>query len=144
MCADTAAATIGGMLTTSRNLPVTFAETAASTAAVLLTLAVAWHGFTVHFCLGSCPGPTSGEILVHRLLAAALGLAVVTALVVAARRGASWAMIWHVGMALVALFTAALFAVPTIDWQDLRTPDPVPTGPSYEPCYSGSNDCVGG
>lgn len=132
------------MLTTSRDLPVTLAETAASTAAIVLTLAVAWHGFTVHFCLGSCTAPSTEEIVIYRFLASALGIAVVAALVLAARRGASWAMFWHLAVATVAGLTAAVFAVPSIDFDELREPDPVPANPNYEPCYSGSNDCVGG
>ncbi len=43
---------------------------------------------------------------------------------------------------VVGLLAAALFAVPTGRW----SPEPadVGPGPDYHPCYSGSNDCVGG
>jgi hypothetical protein len=125
--------------------PVGLAEVGASGAAVLLTLATAWHGFGVHFCIGaSCPGPSDGEILAYRVLAGALAAAVLTSIALATARGAAVAFVWHLSVAVVAAAVAVIFAVPQVDLRELAEPEPPAENPAYEPCYSGSNDCVGG
>ncbi|WP_408896321.1 DUF6234 family protein [Nocardioides sp. R1-1] len=130
---------------TERPRPAGLLEVAASTCAVLLTLATAWHGFGVYFCLGGlCPGPTGGEVLAYRLLVSALGLAVVASLALAVRRRARSALLWHGLVALSAVATALVFAVPSIDLRELREPAPSPPDRGYVPCYSGSGDCLGG
>ena len=132
--------------THERPRPAGLAETGASTLAILLVLATAWHGFGVYFCLGSsCPGPDAGQILTYRLLAGALACAVVAALALAVRRGARWALLWHLAVAAAAFLVAVVFAVPSIDLDDLREPDRPERNPEYTPCHSGPpNDCPGG
>lgn len=118
-------------------------EITAALAAVGLTLVTFWHGLTVYFCWGGCDGPTATEVLVHRLLTGGLAIAVLTTLVTAALRRGRWVFLWHLAVAAVALVVALLTAMPQIDWDGTPTPPPGP-GPDYVPCYSGSNDCVGG
>ncbi|WP_448060792.1 hypothetical protein [Cellulomonas hominis] len=43
---------------------------------------------------------------------------------------------------VVGILAAAMFAVPAGRWS--QEPADVGPGPDYHPCYSGSNDCVGG
>lgn len=125
--------------------PAGLGEASASLVAVLLTLAVAWHGFGVYFCLGgTCSHPTDQEILVYRLLATALGVTVVLSLALAARRRATAAFVWHLSVTVVAAGVGTLFAVPQIDVRELTEPETPAENPAYVPCYSGSNDCVGG
>ncbi|KRB79654.1 hypothetical protein ASE01_23295 [Nocardioides sp. Root190] len=125
--------------------PAGAAEASASIAAILLTFAVAWHGFGVYFCLGAhCSGPSDQEILTYRLLAGALGVAVLASLALAARRRATLAFVWHLAVTALAAAVALLFAVPQIDFRELTEPEPPAENPSYVPCHSGSNDCVGG
>ena len=69
----------------------------------------------------------------------ALGAALVAALV--ARR---WELAWVAGVLLViGIVAALLFAVPQGRWMSVEN-DPAPLPSNYQPCYSGSNDCVGG
>lgn len=142
-----AAGSLGLMLRPhpERPRPAGLLEVAASASAVLLTLATAWHGFGVYFCLGGlCPGPSPEEIVTYRLLVAALGLAVVASLTLAVRRRARWALLGHGFVALAAGAAALVFAVPSLDLRELREPAPPPPDRGYVPCYSGSNDCPGG
>jgi O-antigen ligase len=118
-------------------------EITAALATVGLTLATFWHGLTVYFCWSDCQGPDDSEILAHRLLTAGLALAVVTTLVTATLRRGRWVFLWHLTMAGIALVVALLTAMPQIDWDGGQSPPPAP-GPDYVPCYSGSNECVGG
>ena len=118
-------------------------EITAALAAVVLTVATFWHGLTVYFCWYGCDAPSDSEILVHRLLTGGLAVAVLTTVVTAALRRGRWVFLWHVAVAAVALAVALVTAMPQIDWDGSRTPPPGP-GPDYVPCYSGSNDCVGG
>ena len=118
-------------------------EITAALAAVGLTLATFWHGLTVYFCWSGCDAPDDAEILVHRLLTAGLAVAVVTTLVTATLRRGRWVFVWHLAVAGLALVVALLTAMPPIDGDGSQSPPPGP-GPDYHPCYSGSNDCVGG
>lgn len=125
--------------------PAGLTETAASLAALLLILLTAWTGFGVHLCLETpCDAPDAGEILAYRFLVAVLAIVVLATVVLAVRRRARWALLWHLVVAFAAVATAVLFAVPQIDVSELRQPEPPEPNPHYVPCRSGSNDCARG
>ncbi len=120
-------------------------EAVASVVAVGVVLWLPLHHAAVYFCFGGgCPGPSPEDTNTYRLLVGALALAVVVTFVTAAVRGARWSWGWHVAVALAGAASAALFAVPAVDWVDVVRPDP----PAYDggvPCHSGPpNDCPGG
>ncbi len=119
-------------------------EAATSILAAALVLWLPLHHVGVYFCLGECPGPTAEDIATYRVLVGLLAGLIVASFGLAVVRRARWAWAWHVTLAVAGVLSAAVFAVPTVDWADLLRPDP----PSYDggvPCHSGPpNDCPGG
>ncbi|MBM7519315.1 DUF6234 family protein [Nocardioides nitrophenolicus] len=119
-------------------------EALASAAAAGIALFLPLLQFGAYFCFGGGCGPDPGAIHLYRVLVAVLAATAVTALILAVRRRARGMIRWHAAIALAGAASAVLFAIPAIDWAELRRDDPPPLDPSYVPCYSGSNDCVGG
>ncbi|GAA1509233.1 DUF6234 family protein [Nocardioides humi] len=98
-----------------------------------------------HLCaFGECSVPGPEEIRTYRVLVTVLAAAAVTTLVLAVRRRARGAVVWHAVVALAGLVSAVAFAMPAIDGDALRHDDLPQPNPDYVPCYSGSGDCVGG
>lgn len=122
----------------------TLLEALASATVVGIALFLPLLQFGAYFCIGGgCGGPDTDAIHLYRVLVTVLAAAAVLTLVLAVRRRARPAIRWHVAVALAGVGSAALFAVPAVDWGDLLREDP-PPNPHHVPCYSGSNDCVGG
>ncbi len=104
------------------------------------------HWFSVYFSISSSPRMASvrdGEIYV-RSAAVAVAVpivALVIALFVRARSLVILCAVFIVGLSLAAL----IFAIPQNRFvPHHEIPTPKPANSNYHPCYSGSNDCVGG
>ncbi|MDQ6522201.1 DUF6234 family protein [Nocardioides sp. LHD-245] len=123
----------------------TLVEALASAATAGIALFLPLLQFGAYFCIGgACGGPDADAIRLYRVLVAVLATTAATTLALAVRRRARRAIRWHAVVAVAGLGSAVLFAVPAVDWADLLREDPPPPNPHYVPCYSGSNDCVGG
>lgn len=115
-----------------------------SAAAVLATLFLPVLAIGASFCaFGECATPTRDEVRLSQAIAAGLVLAVGATFVLAVRRGARWAWLWHLLVAMAAAASVLLFTL-GIDWRELVREEPPPRNPDYVPCYSGSGECVGG
>jgi hypothetical protein len=126
-------------VTTPRRSPW---EAILSVVAVGLIAFLPVNAFLASFCLdpSGCDVHTT-FVWGYRSAALALVLAVLGTLVLAVRRGATFAVVWHALVGLVGLAAALVFAVPAFSLDDTRSPDPQPSDPSPVPCYSGSADC---
>jgi peptidoglycan/LPS O-acetylase OafA/YrhL len=114
----------------------------------ILVMVVNW--FSAFFCLGTCSPPTSQQALCYDIAAVVAGLAGGAALMIAAARRARWALIWHIGMLVVAGVVAMTCFVPDPDHAgdpgdpgDYRQPPPTPRRSGYIACFSGSGHCPG-
>lgn len=125
--------------------PVRVAEPLLSLLAVALVVFFPGNAFWAYFCLQTCTGPPPENVWAHRVGVALLVLAVAGTIVLAVRRRARWAFVWHGLVALAGLVSAAVFAVPQVDWRALLDePAPEPDR-HYVPCHSGPpDDCPGG
>jgi hypothetical protein len=102
------------------------------------------HAITYACFLGQCSEPGTDEIRSYWTMAAVFVTVAILVFVVARRRGAGAAYVWHGLVTLVGLASAIIFQIPTVDWADLlREDSPPPSSPNV-PCHSGSNDCPGG
>ncbi|MBU2696277.1 DUF6234 family protein [Pimelobacter sp. 30-1] len=120
-------------------------ELLASLAAVIVVVLMPLQFIGAHLCAwGECSVPGAEEIRTYRLMVLVLVVAVTTTLTLSVRRRAHVAVAGHAVVGLVGLAVALVFAMPTIDWADLRREEPPAPNPDYVPCYSGSGDCVGG
>jgi hypothetical protein len=87
--------------------------------------------------------PTPSEISAYEWTAGlSLLIAVVSLAVAIIRRRRGW-IVMSVIVLLVIGGTAFVFSVPQARWVPSSAPVPVDRQP-HPPCYSGSNDCVGG
>ena len=97
----------------------------------------------VYFTIWTPAVVDGGDVHRYELTAAicviALGASVLSAVI--SRR---WELAWVAGiLVVIGLVAALLFAVPQGRWMRAdEAPEPLPT--NYQPCYSGSNNCVGG
>ncbi|MCG8153855.1 hypothetical protein GUY44_25495, partial [Pimelobacter simplex] len=120
-------------------------EMLASLGAVVVIVLLPLQYLGAHLCAwGECAVPGPDEIRTFRVLAGVLAVAVVTTLALAVRRRARLAVAGHAVVGVVGLVAALVFAMPGIDWAGLRQDEPPARNPDYVPCYSGSDDCVGG
>ena len=102
-----------------------------------------------HLCAwGECGQPSSDDVRTYHVLLVVLVVSVVATGVVAVRRGAQTAFVWHGLVTAAAVASAFIFSISTAGPGEVPTP-PVPDtdAPStnYVPCHSGPpNDCPGG
>ena len=125
--------------------PVGVLEALASLGACGLVLLLPLLWFGAHLCaFGECSVPGAEDVRHYRLTVGAIASLVALALVLAVRRRARLVLAWHCTVGLVAVVASLAFAMPSIDWQQLRQRH-TPSSPDYVPCYSGPpNDCPGG
>jgi len=111
-------------------------------AVLLIVGALLWQYLDVYFTFSAVPDEVTARDRARYTVTAGIGVAVaISAVVLALVRRRVLAFVVAVVLATVMIGVAAVFAVPRPDWD----PAPIDNGPSnYEPCYSGSNDCVGG
>ncbi|MBA3523156.1 MAG: hypothetical protein H0T85_01100 [Geodermatophilaceae bacterium] len=92
--------------------------------------------------LGAQPEVTDAAVTRYEWVAGSAVLVASVGVVVALFRGRWKALVAHTVLLAVTAGVVAFFAVPTDRWE--REPPPNDPGPGDTPCYSGSNDCVGG
>ena len=108
----------------------------------VLVLALVWQYVDVHLTFfGEVPEPTPADGLRYVVTATACLVSVAVALGAAVLAGHVRVAVLGVVLLVVAVGAAVALAVPSDRYARPSVPDP---GPAYEPCYSGSGDCVGG
>lgn len=110
--------------------------------AALLVVALVWQWLDVHLTFfGTLPEPTPGDGVRYVVTASACVVLATAGLLAALAAGHPRVAALGVVVLVVALVAASLLAVPSDRWA--REPVDRPA-PAYEPCFSGSGDCVGG
>lgn len=110
---------------------------------LVLTFLLVWQFTDVYFVLdGQSDTPTDAQARRY-VWTAALGLvSMASALLLATCASARGAIVASSIGLVLALIVAAVFAVPQDRWKPQPPVNELPD--DYQPCYSGSNDCVGG
>jgi hypothetical protein len=110
--------------------------TACLVAGGLGVLVLGWQWLDVYFAFGDVPTPTHGQIIRFRITAALTIAAMLVSLVLALRGGHRWVgRAAGIGLVL-AVVTAAVLAVPTLDLR--RDPEPAGGPGDGTPCLSGT------
>lgn len=125
----------------------TVVELGGSVFSLMLMVALQWNDMMSGFCLETCVDVTQEDVNTYWTDTVFLIVVVVATFIAAWFRRAERAWLWHVIVAILAVFAITGSEVS----MKPATPDPMPTStpdlrlPSnYHPCYSGSNNCVGG